>query len=363
MSDFTLAIACHGERNFLLETHCELPARGITAICGPSGSGKTTLLDCIAGLRQPQAHSTIIFRNTTWNAQGTFVPPWQRGIGYVFSDARLFPHLSVRDNLHYAKTRQSALTVHSFDTVCDEFGVTPLLDMAPDTLSAGQRQRVAMARALLGGPGLLLLDEPFANLDSAATRHCQRVLKQLAVAQDLPMLYVSHNVEEVAQLADYLVFMRDGRIVDQGPLLELSGKLNTQLSRDEDAAAIVEAIVGQHDAAFALTELHLEGQPLQVKLLAAAPGTAYRVRIPARDVSISRTRAEDTSILNILPVEVAGIAAVDNARVMLQLRIGQQVILARITRKSAATLSLAIGDKVFAQIKSAALLSASAATL
>ncbi len=363
MSDLTLALSCRGERDFLLETQCQLPSRGITAICGPSGSGKTTLLDCIAGLRRPDAHSEIRFMQTTWNAPATFVPPWQREIGYVFSDARLFPHLSVQENLVYAQARQRSSTSYSLLEICAELEVSPLLNMSPETLSAGQKQRVAIARALLSGPQLLLLDEPFANLDAQASQHCQRFLKQLAREQSLPMLYVSHNIEEVAQLADYLVFMDQGHIVDQGPLLELCGKLNTQLSRDENAAAIVEAVIEQHDEAFALTALNLEGHRLYVNLLKDAPGTVYRVRVPARDVSIAKTRPDDSSILNILPVQIADIAELDSARVMLQLRLGEHIMLARITRKSAAALQLRIDDKVFAQIKSAALLSASAASL
>jgi len=366
MSDLTLRIMCPGDQGFKLQLDCELPAHGITAVYGPSGGGKSTLLDCIAGLRQPRPDSILRFRDVIWQDGEQYVAPWERRIGYVFQDARLFPHLSVQENLHYALTRRSQPCAISLDKVVAWLDLADLLTRAPDALSAGQKQRVAIGRALLCAPRLLLLDEPLANLDHAASRQCLGYLQRLGQELDLPMLYVSHDIEEVSQLADYLVLLDQGQLVDQGSLLELCSRLDTRLSHEEQAAAITVATIARHDEKYGLTELDLEGQPLFVSHLPHAPGQRRRVRIPARDVSVCRQRPRDSSILNILPVTLSELEASDfktnnfkkdgDARVLLRLSLGSQYLLARITRKSAAAMQLKIGDQLFAQIKSVALL-------
>jgi molybdate transport system ATP-binding protein len=218
---------------------------------------------------------------------------------------------------------------------------------------------VAIGRALLSAPRLLLLDEPLANLDHAASRQCLACLQRLAGELSLPMVYISHDIEEVSRLADHLVLLDHGRVVGQGSLLDLCSRLDTRLSREEQAAAIVVATVMRHDPEFGLTELEVEGQPLVVSHQAQRPGQQRRVRIPARDVSVCRQRPDDSSILNIIPVTLSQIEAQDGARLLLRLALGSQFLLARITRKSAARLQLAVGDRLFAQIKSAALLTES----
>ena len=365
-----LRLSCAGDRGFVLRLDCALPDRGITAVYGASGSGKSTLLDCIAGLRRPAGDSLIRFRDTTWQDGERFVPPWQRRIGYVFQDARLFPHLSAEQNLDYALARRNGLRnggpgdgqAGAIDkrqlVALLELG--PLLESKPQALSGGQKQRVAIARALLCAPRLLLLDEPLANLDHAASEQCLAHLQRLARELDLPMLYVSHAIEEVSQLADHLLLLERGAVQDQGAMLDLCSRLDTRLSQDEQAAAIVVATVARHDEAFGLSELELEGQTLLVRHLSQAPGQRRRLRIPARDVSICRQRPRDSSILNILPVTLREIGAGDEARVLLRLALGSQYLLARITRKSAVELQLQVGDRLYAQIKSAALLLESA---
>ena len=365
-----LRLSCAGDRGFVLRLDCELPDRGITAVYGASGSGKSTLLDCIAGLRRPAGDSLIRFRDTTWQDGERFVPPWQRRIGYVFQDARLFPHLSAEQNLDYALARRNGLRnggpgdgqAGAIDkrqlVALLELG--PLLESKPQALSGGQKQRVAIARALLCAPRLLLLDEPLANLDHAASEQCLAHLQRLARELDLPMLYVSHAIEEVSQLADHLLLLERGAVQDQGAMLDLCSRLDTRLSADEQAAAIVVAEIARHDEAFGLSELELEGQTLLVRHLSQAPGQRRRLRIPARDVSICRQRPRDSSILNILPVTLREIGAGDEARVLLRLALGSQYLLARITRKSAVELQLQVGDRLYAQIKSAALLLESA---
>ena len=356
MSSLQLRLSCEGEQDFRLELDCQLPARGITAIYGPSGSGKSTLLDCIAGLRQASSGSLVRFEQQSWQEGEHFTPAWQRPISYVFQDARLFPHLSVRQNLDYGRRRRQQQAGIAVEQVTAWLELEQLLERFPAALSAGQKQRVAIGRALLCAPRLLLLDEPLANLDHAASQQCMQYLQRLEQELDLPMLYVSHDIEEVSQMADHLVLLEHGRMVEQGSLLELCGRLDTRLSREEQAAAILVGTITGHDDTFGLTELDVEGQRLYVGQLQGSAGQGRRLRIPARDVSVCRQRPHQTSILNILPVTLEQIEENDGARVLLRLALGSQHLLARITRKSATELQLRQGDTLFAQIKSAALL-------
>lgn len=356
MNGLALQLDCQGEQQFRLSIDCELPTTGVTAIYGPSGSGKSTLLDCIAGLRRPDDGGLVQFQGESWMTAQTFVPPWRRGVAYVFQDARLFPHLNVQQNLDYAVARRPHNNGPGMQQVVRWLELAELLQHSPAALSSGQKQRVAIGRALLSAPQLLLLDEPLANLDHSASQQCLIYLQRLTRELQLPMLYVSHNIEEVSQLADYLVLLENGKITDQGSLLDLCGRLDTRLSREEQSAAIVLGTIGQDDPEFGLTELEVEGQTLLVGLQQHTPGQKRRLRIPARDVSVCREKPHDSSILNILPVTLAEIQAQGSARVLLRLALGSQYLLARITRKSATSLQLKVGDQLFAQIKSAALL-------
>lgn len=352
-----LQLQCTGEQDFQLAVDCRLPAQGVTAIYGASGSGKTTLLDCIAGLRQPDPNSAIRLGEVPLLDGERSTPAWQRRIGYVFNDARLFTHLNVQENLLYAARRAQGESF-PLETVAQWLQLEPLLARMPETLSAGQQQRVAIGRALLSAPQLLLLDEPFANLDTRAAKQCLTILRRLARDTQLPILFVSHDIEEVSQLADYLVLLEAGRVSDHGPLLQLCGRLDTSLSHNERAAAIVEGQVKGRDTHYNLTELDVEGERLLITGEANSAESVLRVRIPARDISICRQRPSDSSILNILPVSISAMANSDDARVTLQLALGSQFLLARITLKSAEALDLKVGDNVFAQVKSAALINA-----
>ena len=356
MNTLQLHIEDATSSRFRLSVRCELPATGVTAIYGPSGSGKTTLLNCIAGLRKPTGTSTIRLGATRWQAQGEFTPPWKRGIGYVFQDARLFEHLSVRGNLEYAVRRQRSPAPVTTEQAIEWLELGELLTQMPDTLSAGQKQRVAIARALLCAPQLLLLDEPMANLDHQSRQQCLRYLQALTQRLQLPVLYVSHDIEEVSEIAEHLLLLEGGEVRDQGSLLALSSRLDSRLSQEEQAAAIISAAVAAHDDEFGLTQLAIDGQALWVNRLQDDAGALRRVRIPARDVSICRSKPRDSSILNILPVTISEIRESDATRIMLRLALDSQHLLARITRKSARDLALQVGDKVFAQIKSVALL-------
>ena len=357
MSGLALALRCSTGNGFSLDLDRELPNTGVTAIYGPSGSGKTTLLECVAGLRPADPDSRIHFRGRPWQTADVWVPPWRRRIGFVFQDARLFPHLNAGQNLDFALRRQQAPGAMDRTQVVERLQLEPLLAQMPATLSAGQRQRVAIGRALLSAPQLLLLDEPLANLDQLARRECLHYLQGLHRELELPMLYVSHDIEEVSQLADHLLMLEAGRALDQGPLLQLCSSLDTRLSHEERAAAIATGRIRRHDDSYGLSELDVEGQTLYVNRLPGPVGRTHRLRIPARDVSVCRERPEDSSILNILPVQLREIEETTGARVLLRLALGEQYLLARITRKSAVELGLAPGDALYAQIKSAALLS------
>ncbi|KAA1190648.1 molybdenum ABC transporter ATP-binding protein [Pseudohalioglobus sediminis] len=352
-----LDLHCTGQQGFQLQLQSSIADQGVTALYGPSGSGKSTLLDCIAGLREPGDGSQISFRGQQWLGHGQAVPVWRRRIGYVFQDARLFPHLTVAGNLDYASQRARGRPALERDRLQALLGIDELLPQKPDTLSAGQQQRVAIGRALCSAPQLLLLDEPLANLDPMASAECLTLLQEIANQVDLPMIYVSHDIEELGQLADDLLLLQKGKLVDSGPMMEMSSRLDTQLAHEEQAAAIVSGHIKAQDTHFGLTEIEVEEQVLYVNLLPQAPGSSRRLRIPARDVSICRERPAQSSILNILPVTIAEITTSGGAQLMLRLALGKQFLLARITRKSAERLQLAPGDRVFAQIKSVALLS------
>lgn len=355
MSELRIALQHAAANGFNLSVDCSLPGEGVTALYGPSGSGKTTLLDCVAGLR-PAQHATITLGEHRWQDRDQVLPAWQRGIGYVFQDARLFPHLSVRDNLLYGANRQSGPAAVHLEEAIAWLELQDLLERQPDTLSAGQRQRVAIGRALLAAQSLVLLDEPLANLDFEASRQCLRGLKNVAEQHRLPMLYVSHDIEEVSQLADHIALLQDGRMTDKGSLIDMCSRIDSRLAQEEQAAAIVSATVARHDGAYGLSELHVAGQTLWVNQLGETIGSARRVRIPARDVSVCRTRPTDTSILNVFRVTVTEIEESGAARLLLRLALGDQFLLARITRKSVTELGFAVGEEVFAQVKSAALL-------
>lgn len=341
---------------FSLSLQCDLPSSGVTAIFGPSGSGKTTLLNCIAGLNPAPANTTIQFNDTSWCDNHKQAPAWERRIGYVFQDARLFPHLSVKDNLLYGAKRSKIKATLDLKQTAELLELSTLLDRTPDTLSAGERQRVAIGRALLSAPQLLLMDEPMANLDHTTRQHCLRCLQKVVRETHVPLLYVSHDIEEVSQIADHIVLLESGRIVDHGPLVELCSRLDSQLASDEQAAAIIYATVTNADDGFGLTQLRVDQENLWVAQLDHPQGTRCRLRIPARDVSLCLSRPQQSSILNILAATVADIEQTRAARVMVRLRLGEQFLLARITRRSLEELQLSIGDKVFAQIKSTALL-------
>ena len=344
---------------FTLDIDLQLASRGVTALFGPSGSGKTTLLRCIAGLeRVPDAR--LIMNNERWQDGKFFLPVHQRALGYVFQEASLFPHLSVQGNLDFGAKRSRQGNIENQKGIVDLLGIGHLLSREPERLSGGERQRVAIARALLTSPKLLLMDEPLAALDRERKREILPYLERLRDELDIPIIYVSHAIDEVSRLADQLVLLDQGRVLASGSLSELTARLDLPLARDQDAGVVIDATVGAHDRAYHLTRLDFAGGCVHAGLRSEPNelplGHQARVSIQARAVSIALTSADDSSILNRLPAVIEAFAdARHPAQLLVRLNAGGTPILARISRRSCDDLKLHQGQQVWAQIKTVAL--------
>ncbi len=342
--------------DFTLAVQLTAPDRGVTAIVGPSGCGKTTLLRAMAGLEPcPGGHLKIGDR--VWQENGFSLPAHCRALGYVFQETCLFEHLTVRGNLEYGlKRTPEARRQVSFQRAVDLLGVEPLLDRRTNGLSGGEAQRVAIARALLVSPQLLLLDEPLAALDLESRANILPFLQRMHRQLEIPVFYVSHQPEEVARLADHLVLMEPGTIRASGPMNEMLTRVDLPLARGRGSAAIVEALVTGRDHTWQLTCLSFPGGKITLPGTGLNDGETVRLRVLARDVSLSLEPHNNTSILNILPVRVVQMADQPPAQVIVRLEAGGVPLLSRITRKSAAELHLEPGSEVWAQVKSVALL-------
>jgi molybdate transport system ATP-binding protein len=350
--------------SFTLDVDLQLPGQGVTALFGPSGCGKTTLLRALAGLER--AAGRVALGDAVWqdDARRQFMPPHQRPLGYVIQEAALFPHLSVQANLDYGRKRAGAAAqAFALDAVVALLGIGALMDRRPATLSGGERQRVAIARALATAPRLLLMDEPLAALDAPRKAEILPYLERLHRELALPIVYVTHALDEVARLADHLVLLEAGRVRAAGPLAALLAQPDLPLARQDEAGVVIGARVDQHDSAYGLTRVAFDGGTLWVGETAAAPGEPVRARVLARDVSVARQRPVDTSVLNVLPVVLDSLQA-DRSTALLRLRLGEPGepgrspvwLLARITRRSAEALALQPGDALFAQVKGVALM-------
>ena len=343
---------------FALDVALQLPGRGVTAIFGPSGSGKTTLLRCFAGLERSRS-AYLAVNGNVWHDDkaGVFLPVHRRSLGYVFQEASLFAHLNVQRNLDYGLRRVPlAQRRVSLDQAIELLGLDKLLQRQPDTLSGGERQRVAIARALATSPGLLLMDEPLASLDAQRKAEILPYLERLNDELDIPVLYVSHAPEEVARLADHLVLLDAGRVLASGPMRELMTRLDLPLAHGDSAAAIIDATVSRVEPQYHLSHADFAGGEISLLNPALQPGQQVRVRIQARDVSLTLQKQEGTSVLNIFAVTVTSISADNPGQVMVALSAGGCPLLARITQKSAEALQLQAGKVVYAQIKGVAVL-------
>ena len=340
-----------------LKVELNLPQNEIIAIYGPSGSGKSTLLKCIAGLEKAAGYCYI--QQQCWQNDETafFLPSHQRSIGYVFQKARLFDHLNVKDNLTFGYRRipQKQRKIHP-DDIIDLFGIQSLLKRKPNQLSGGEQQRVAIGRALLTSPELLLMDEPMNGLDRSRKQKILSYIQKLHQTWNIPIIYVSHSMEEVAHIADYLVLIEKGQVISQGAVINELARLDLPLSRQPDTGAIVEATLATHDTPYQLSYLDFPGGRITVPQQDLRLNQQYRIMIHARDVSITLNKPSQTSILNIFEVTVIEIVDEGNAKCMVKLDARGTVLLARITHKSKQRLQLETGLSVFAQVKSVALI-------
>lgn len=342
--------------DFTLDTDLTLPGRGVTALFGHSGSGKTTLLRCIAGL-ESRCCGFLRVGSEVWQDGETKVPTCKRPIGYVFQETSLFPHLTVRRNLEYGLRRIAPNQRKiSLDHAVDLLGIDSLLDRMPDRLSGGEKQRIAIARALALSPRLLLMDEPLASLDLKRKQEILPYLERLHREFDIPVLYISHSRDEVARLADHVVVLEQGRVVAEGGVQEVFSRIDLPMHDGEDAGVVLQGMVIAQDEQWHLARLSCAGAELLVRDAGDAVGDQLRVRILARDVSLTRTCHDDSSILNRLPVEISEVVQdQDKAMSLVRAKAGDNYILARLTRRSVDHLKLKPGQQLWAQIKSVAI--------
>lgn len=331
---------------------------GITALFGQSGSGKTSVVNMIAGLLRPErGRIAVDGRRLFDSAAKTHVPPHRRRIGYVFQDARLFPHLTVRQNLLYGRYFSPRAERYAvFDQVVSLLGIAPLLGRRPGGLSGGEEQRVAIGRALLASPRILLMDEPLASLDDARKSEILPYIERLRDEMRLPILYVSHAMDEVARLADTMVLMTNGSVAAVGTVADLSTRVDLPtLARRQEAGAVLRARVASHDVRYGLSELQFDGGALRVPRVEQPVGALVRLRIPARDVSLSLQKPEGISVLNVLAGRVAAITRDEGPYAEVRITVGSTALLARVTRLSTEELGLREGRDVYALVKSVAL--------
>ncbi|HVJ31340.1 MAG TPA: molybdenum ABC transporter ATP-binding protein, partial [Gammaproteobacteria bacterium] len=354
MSTLSLNVALD-RPGFSLRAAAELTLAGITALFGPSGSGKTTLLRIIAGL-EGEASGSVTFDGEMWQSGARRVPTHRRHIGYVFQDGRLFSHLTVEQNLAFARTRGAVGPRASIDLeeTIEALDLRSLLTRRTPSLSGGEQQRVAIARALLRSPRLLLMDEPLSSLDIKRKREILPHIEALPEIFGVPVLYVTHNLDEVARLANDVVLLADGRIAAHGSVAEVFERTDLgSLTGGLEAGVVLRARVAAHDDGVAT--LRVGTQQLRVPMVTADVGSIRPIRIHARDVAIATVRPEKLSIRNILSGRIKLIAVGNNMNVELLLDVDGEHLRARITRDALEELDLAVGREVFALIKSVAL--------
>ncbi|MBE9609152.1 molybdenum ABC transporter ATP-binding protein [Chitinilyticum litopenaei] len=336
-----------------------LPARGVSALFGPSGAGKTSMLRMLAGL-EPSARGHLTLNGTAWQDSDSklFRAPHQRAIGYVFQEASLFAHLGVKDNLLFGYRRIPESRRHiQPDAAIGLLGIAPLLERPVARLSGGERQRVAIARALLTSPQLLLMDEPLSALDARSKDEILPYLDSLTRQLDLPVVYVTHSMDEVCRLAEQLVLLEAGQVIACGPLADTLARMDLPAAFELEASSVLNGRIARVDTHYQLAQFHFAGGVLQLPAGRLAKDELRRVRIHARDVSLSRSPDPASSILNRLAATITAITPARHpAQVLVQLDCGGSTLLARITRLSLDTLQLAVGERVWVQIKSVALI-------
>ncbi|ELR66094.1 Molybdenum transport ATP-binding protein ModC [Photobacterium marinum] len=335
-----------------LDVQLDLPMQGITAIFGRSGTGKTSLINVLSGLSKPDSGSIKLGEHVLFSSENRVdLPPEKRRIGYVFQDARLFPHYTVAGNLTYGCSNKDEA---HFNDVVRLLGIEALLKRYPSSLSGGEKQRVAIGRALLTKPDMLLMDEPLASLDLPRKQELMPYLEKLAKEVNTPIVYVTHSLDEILRLADHMVMLNEGKVVISGHVNSVWGspEMRPWLPSREQSSLITARVNHSHPQ-YALTQVMLNHKAcLWVSQLSRARGEWVRVRIHSNDVSITKSKPHHTSIRNILEARVDKILPVDeDEKVAVRLRVGEANIWANITLWAADELELNVGDEVFAQIK------------
>lgn len=347
-------------KDFVLDVQFDLQPDRICALFGPSGCGKTSILRALAGL-EPAASGRIQVNSVLWQDEREFLPPHRRALGYVFQEASLLPHLNVQQNLAYGWRRIAPAQRRNMTAVIDLLGLGHLLTRAPQQLSGGEQQRVAIARALLTNPQCLLLDEALSSLDSTSKQEILPYLKQVQQHTQMPLLYVTHAMDEVMQLADEIILLEHGKIRTHEALATALTRFDLPFAHQADAESLIPATVRDSDAAFHLVHLDSAFGALSMVHAPLAVGQQVQLRIRARDVSIARHAASESSILNIFPVEIRQINLAQPGLALISLAaqsvppLSAQTLLARITARSAQQLDLRSGEQVYAQIKGVAL--------
>ena len=353
---FQLGYAQSATNAFELDVDINIPGHGITAVFGESGSGKTSLLRCIAGLEK-NVFGSLQVNGELWQNTSMVVPTHKRNLGYVFQEASLFEHLTVMGNLRYAIKRcNQTAKPELLNQVISVMGIDGILSKHPLQLSGGERQRVAIARALLSQPKLLLMDEPLASLDTARKLEILPYLESLRSSFNIPILYVSHAVDEIVRLADHAVIMRHGKVVAQGAITELFSRADLPLGVGNEVGAILECKVIERDKHWHLMRIEFDGGELWLPNVENNQNTLQRIRVLGSDVSLTLTPHTDSSILNVLSGQIAEIINdQDPAMSLVRLKVGASYLLARLTQKSLHNLALTLGKNVWIQIKSAAI--------
>ncbi len=342
---------------FTLDARFAAPDSGITTLFGRSGAGKTSLVNALAGLVRPDRGRILVAGEALFDSErGIDLPPERRRLGYVFQEGRLFPHYSVRGNLLYGRKRAAAEAAPRFEAVVALLGIGDLLERRPADLSGGEKQRVAIGRALLASPRLLLMDEPLASLDAARKAEILPFIERLRDELKLPIFYVSHEMDEIIRLADLLVLLDGGKIAAVGPVEDLTSRLDLwPLTGRYEAGSVIRTTLRGHDATYGLSELAFPGGRLRVSKIDLPLGTPIRIRIRARDVVLATERPAHLSIRNSFAAMVIEVAPGRGPQIDLKLDIGtpQQpvMLLARITLRAFQELQLAPGKKIFALVK------------
>jgi len=320
---------------FSLDVDVAIPAKGVTGVFGESGSGKTTLLRCIAGLEAGSGSRA----------------PHERDIGYVFQEPQLFPHMDVRENIEYGFRRARKPRLET-DAVVNMLGIGTLLGRKPAELSGGEAQRVAIAAVLLRSPDLILMDEPLASLDQRRKDELLPYLDRLHDELSVPIIYVSHSIDEICRVCDHLVLIENGRVIADGELHTMLARLDIPMLTGRNAGAVINARPIRYDSDYDLTQFRFSGGELLVPGEFDSTIPNMRLRIAASDVSICRTRPQKTSILNVLPAEIDDLQPTGPATNLVRLTVGDDLLVAEVTRRSVTNLDLGKGDQVFAQVKS-----------